>query len=149
MKQARLIWIAIYSITAIVFGWAAYTWIEAINYQPETPEPNPLNKYNFQAKPAGLELSRYQELLAGGLFFARPPASPALPVPQVQFHSELIVYGIVKGDISRAVVGRNGDQETWIVKSGSVVGEETIAAIGANYVEVQNGSGTGKVFLRE
>jgi hypothetical protein len=40
-------------------------------------------------------------------------------------------------------------QETWIVKPGSVVGGETIVAIGADYVEVKNESGTGKVFIRK
>ncbi|MGE5607557.1 MAG: hypothetical protein ACM3YE_17930, partial [Bacteroidota bacterium] len=119
-------------------------------YQPSAPEPAQLNKFNFRKKTPALKLSRYQELLAGGLFFERPPAPPTPQAPEREFYSELVVYGIVKGKESRAIVGLNEEPvQTWIVRPGSVVDGETIVTIGANYIEVRNESGTGKVFLRE
>lgn len=151
MKQSRLIWIITYTIAAVILGWAVFSWIEAANYHPAAPERALSHKYNYQTKATGLALSRYQDLLEGGLFFEKPPAPPVPETPKSVFHSELIVFGIVKGKDSRAIVGSQDEsiQETWIVRPGSVVGAETVVAIGANYIEVRNWSGTGKVFLRE
>ena len=148
MKRAKLIWITAYSISVLVFAWSVWAWLNAVYYQPTTPEPASLNKFDFRIKTPSYPLSRYQGLLEGGLFFEKPPAPPEV---KMAFQSKLVVYGLVKGKNSRAIVGLKGDQtqETWIVKPGSVVDGETIVAIGANYIEVRNESGTGKVFLRE
>ncbi len=150
MKQTRLLWIVIYSITALIFGWALFNRIRAANYQPATPASAPLNKFDFQAPAKEYQLSRYEALLAGGLFFEKISMA-TVPVIQSEFHSRLVVYGLVKGKGGRAIVGLEGDssQETWIVRPGSVVENETIVGIGNDYIEVRNGSGTGKVFLRK
>ncbi len=150
MKRSQLIWSVIFAINAIILGWAVFNLLGAVNYHPTAPEPAQLNKFDYRAKTAVPKLSRYQELLAGGLFFERPSAPPTPQAPLMKFHSELVVYGIVKGEESRAIVGLGEDStKTWIVKPGLVVDGETIMAIGANYIEVRNESGTGKVFLRE
>ena len=150
MKRSHLIWSGVFVICAIVFGWGVYNLIGSFRYRPSAPETAPLNKFNFRRKTPALKLSRYQELLAGGLFFERPQAPPTPQAPEREFYSELAVYGIVKGKESRAIVGLGEDPtKTWIVKPGSVVNGETIVTIGANYIEVRNESGTGKVFLRE
>ncbi len=151
MKQPRAIWIVTYSITALFLGWAVFSWFEAINYHPSTPKKAKLHQYDYQTKVTGAPLSRFQELLEGEPFFEKPQA-PIIPqAPRSEFHTELIVFGIVKGAESRAIVGLQDEsiQDTWIVRPGSVVARETIVAIGANYIEVQNESGIGKVFLRE
>lgn len=150
MKRSHLIWSGIFAISAIIFGWGVYNLIGALRYQPSVPEPAQLNEFNFQKITPALKLSRYQELLAGGLFFERPQAPPTPQGPEREFYSDLAVYGIVKGKESRAIVGLGEDPtKTWIVKPGSVVNGETIVTIGVNYIEVRNESGTGKVFLRE
>ena len=150
MKRMQLIWLVVYSISVLVFGWAVYTRLEASYYQPTTPKPAPLNKFDFEIKTQDWELSRYQGLLEGGLFFEKIPTAVQEVVENI-FHTRLRVYGIVKGGESRAVVGLEGDpsEETWIVKPGSTVEGETIITIGANYIEVRNESGAGKVFLKE
>lgn len=148
MKRTKLIWLLVYSISIIVFGWSVCVWLNTVYYHPATPEQASLNKFDFRIKATGYPLSRYQDLLEGGLFFEKPPAAPAA---KIEFKSRLVVYGLVKGKDSRAIVGLEGDQgqETWIVRPGSVVGDETITAIGANYIEARNGSGTGKVFIKK
>jgi hypothetical protein len=150
MKHTRLIWIVIYTITAFIFGWALYTRIEAANYQPVTPDPASLNEFDFQTRHKEPQLSRYQALLEGGLFFEKPPVE-SVPVIKSEFRSRLVVIGLVKGKGGRAIVGLEGDpgQETWIVRPGSKVEDETIVGIGENYIEASNESGTGKVFLRK
>jgi hypothetical protein len=89
-------------------------------------------------------------LLEGGLFFEKPPVE-SVPVIKSEFRSRLVVIGLVKGKGGRAIVGLEGDpgQETWIVRPGSKVEDETIVGIGENYIEASNESGTGKVFLRK
>lgn len=151
MKQSRLIWIITYSITTIIFGWAVFTWIGAVNYDPVTPERAPLNKFDFQVKATGSQLSRYQGLVEGGLFFEKPLAAPMAQILRSEFQSRLVVYGLVKGKDSRAIVGLEGDpnQETWIVRPSSKVEEETIVGIGEDFIEVRNGSGVGKVFFKK
>ena len=150
MKRSQLIWSVIFSINAIILGWAGFNLIGAVNYHPSPPKPAKLNKFDYRQKGPGLKLSRYQELLAGGLFFERPPAPPTPQAPQVVFESRLVVYGIVKGQDGRAIVGVGEDPtKTWIVKPGSSVDGEKIVAIGAKYIEVRNESGIGKVWLRE
>ncbi|NLW46396.1 MAG: hypothetical protein GXY86_03520 [Firmicutes bacterium] len=150
MKHTHQIWMIIYTIITFIFGWALYTRIEAANYQPVTPVPASLNEFNFQPRLKEPQLSRYQALLEGGLFFEK---SPMVAVPGIknEFQSRLLVIGLVKGKGSRAIVGLEGDpsQESWIVKPGSEVENETIVGIGDNYIEVSNQSGTGKVFFRE
>lgn len=150
MKKAQMIWIGVYGITALIFSWAIYARIVAANYQPVIPTPAPLNKFDFQTSPKEYQLSRYQALLEGGLFFGKSQ-TVALPLIKSEFHSRLVVIGLVKGKDGRAIVGLEGDlnQETWIVRPGSMVEDETIMAIGSNYIDIRNGSGTGKVFLRE
>jgi hypothetical protein len=148
MKRIKLIWLTAYSISIMVFAWSVWSWLNAVYYHPVTPEQASLNEFDFRIKGSSYPLSRYQGLLEGGLFFEKPPAPPEV---KVQFQSGLVVYGVVKGKSGRAIVELEGDQaqETWIVKPGSVVGGETIVAIGADYVEVKNESGTGKVFIRK
>lgn len=150
MKRSQLIWSVIFAIDAIILGWAVFDLIGAVNYHPSAPQAAQLNQFNYRKQTPALKLSRYQELLAGGLFFERPQAPPTPQISEREFYSELVVYGIVKGKEGRAIVGLGEDPaKTWIVKPGSVVAGETIVAIGANYIEVRNESGTGKVFLRE
>jgi len=150
MKRSHLIWGVTFTIGAIIFGWGVYNLIGALRYQPSAPEPAQMNKFNFRKKTPALKLSRYQQLLAGGLFFERPQAPPTPQALLMEFHSELVVYGIVKGKESRAIVGLGDDPtKTWIVRPGSAVNGESIVTIGANYLEVRNKTGTGKVWLRE
>ena len=150
MKRSQLVWSVIFAIDAIILGWAIFDLIGAVNYHPSAPQAAHLNQFNYRKRIPALKLSRYQELLAGGLFFERPPAPPPPQVPERQFYSGLVVYGIVKGKEGRAIVGLGEDPaKTWIVKPGSVVAGETIVAIGANYIEVKNESGTGKVFIKK
>jgi hypothetical protein len=150
MKQTRLIWILIHTIAALIFGWGLYTRIGAVNYQPVTPDPAALNEFKFQTGLKEPQLSKYQALLEGGLFFEKP-AVTLFPQIKNEFQSRLIVIGLVKGKGGRAIVGIEGypSQETWIVRAGSKVEDETVLAIGDNYIEVSNQSGTGKVFLRK
>jgi len=76
MKQFRPIWIIIYTITALILGWSIFFLIGAVNYQPAAPKKGVLHQYDFETEATGLVLSRYQELLEGGLFFEKPPAPP-------------------------------------------------------------------------
>lgn len=148
MKQTRLLWIIIYVIIGLIFGWALLIRIKAANYQPVTPSAAPLNEFDFQPRINQPQLSRYQALLEGGLFFEKPPEI-SIPVIKNEFRSRLVVIGLVKGKGGRAIVGLEGDssQETWIVRPGSKVENETILSVGDNYIEVSNESGMGKVFL--
>ena len=65
-----------------------------------------------------------------------------------QFKSNLVLWGVIKGIETRAVVSVTANpQQTWVVKVGEAVEGETIIAIGDNYITVRNQSGEGGVML--
>jgi hypothetical protein len=142
------------TVAIAFFSWGLLELNKAALYQPKLPARTPLNHYLFDRKEIVFPQARYQALLSGELFFGKlPPPPPLPPQPKVEFKSQLIVIGVTKGNNAKdgyAVVGlkSSGDQETWIVNVGSVVGGERVLSIQDGFIQVRNQTGVGKVMLR-
>lgn len=148
MNINRKFWLFIYVVSFGILIWGISAWTEAYRYTPKIPEKVPLNLVSFKITAREFPLTRYQELIDGGLFFEKI----VVPVAEVkhEFKSRLVIYGLVKGKDCRAIVGVEGNPaETWIVKPGIAVQGEKIITVGADYLVVKNESGEGKVFFRK
>ena len=140
-KQYRSV---VYILVLLAFAGGLICWLMAARYQPNLPQPATVNRFSFKATAKHPDLSRYQSLLGGRLFFGNNEEAIRL------FRSNLTLLGLIKGKPSRALLG-NGEesQETWIVKIGDLVNEERVVAIGDKYVVIRNQSGEGRVYLKE
>jgi hypothetical protein len=142
----------IFLAVAIAFlSWGLLKLNKAAFYQPKLPASTAPGRYSFDRQETVFPLSRYQNLLSGELFFGKLPPPP--PQPVVKFQSQLMVIGVTKGTNAQggyAVVGlkSSGDQETWIVNAGQMVGGERVVSIHDGYIMVKNRTGVGKVPLR-
>jgi hypothetical protein len=137
-------------VSSLIFAWGAQTWLVARLYQPDSPAMAPLERYVYKNKSANAIQPLSPELLQGTLFFGAPPVIPVKekPVMVIPFKSSLVVWGVTNGT---AVVGTdpNSNQQTWIVKPGETVAGERIIGLGSNYIIVKNGTGRGKVMMRD
>ena len=137
-KQYRIV---VYILVLLVFGGGLVCWLTAARYQPNLPQHARVNRFSFNSTAMQPDLSRYQTLLGGGLFFGNSEAAVRL------FHSDLTLLGLIKGKPSRALLGNGEDsQETWIVKLGDLVNQERVVAIGDKYVVIRNQSGEGRIY---
>jgi hypothetical protein len=148
MRKKEYLWWVGYVCAALIFGYGVLMWGRAACYTPADPEAVPGKRYRFASVVFNQPLTRYSRLLHGDLFFeATSPATAARGAsPRRDFQSDIKVYGMIRGGDPRAVVGIDGEAQTWIVRPGSVVHGERIVAIAAKYVVVENDSGAGKVF---
>jgi hypothetical protein len=140
-------------LMAIAFAaWGFSRWLQARAFRPETPVAAAVPRYVYQKPQPGPALSRYAKLQNGALFFG-PEAGAAVARPKLEFHSQLLLYGVTKGETrrsDRAVVGIIGDPErrTWLASAGTVVEGETVVGIEAKGIWVRNATGRGRVGLK-
>lgn len=135
----------LYGIAIVFFGVGFAIWLVAHYYQPVTPTPDPVLKINLGNSPQVYPLEHYQSLLSGRLFFG----GSDLPFDgvELQFHSRLILKGVIKD--GQAVVGLdpNSNHDTRLVEVGDVIEGETIVTIGDVYIVVKNQTGQGKITI--
>jgi hypothetical protein len=126
-----------------IFLWGFSTWITARNYQPDAPIQTPLRSFSPKTKEIRYPADRYQSLFGGGLFFGEDVKQPV-----GVFQSKLVLWGLINNSL--AVVGDDpaSNQNTWIVKAGDTVAGEQIVSVGVRCITVRNGSGEGKVEMK-
>jgi len=139
-------WFPILYVMAIAFFCVGCAiWLLAHVFQPDNPIPDPVRKINLGSGPEVYPLEHYQSLLSGRLFFG----GSDLPFEgsEVQFHSRLILKGVIKD--GQAVVGLdlNSNNDTRLVEVGDVIEGETIVTIGDVYIVVKNQTGQGKITI--
>jgi hypothetical protein len=139
-------------LAGISFVWGLAAWVNMRFYRPIPPGELPVSRFSFRKDYAMPPYSRYQSLAGGRMFFEVAAPLSDLETQRVQsgiFHSNLIVWGIIKGTPSTAVVGldQKSNSHTRIVKSGGIVEGEQLVAIGENYILVKNDTGKGRVYL--
>jgi hypothetical protein len=134
----------LYGVSILFFIAGMMVWLFARWYQPAEPTVGPVGIIKIAPVPSVHPVERYQSLMSGRLFFGG--SDPGLdPIPVVQFHSRLILWGVIKD--GQAVVGLdpNSHQDTRLVGVGDVVEGETITGIGDGYIVVKNQTGQGRI----
>lgn len=148
MEMNKKVQMGIILVSLMVFGYGFFLWVQALCYQPRTPESLPY-RHDYKTKiTMDIQPGQYQALRDGRLFFGESaPVSENRPV----FQTKLVLWGITGGKNSRAVVGLDpkSNAQTMIVKPGDRIGGETVAAIGKDFIVVKNVSGEGRVDLRD
>lgn len=139
-------WLIMYGVSAVIFCLGFIIWLMAYLYEPVTHSSATLQRYTIKSRLEIYPFERYQTLMSGRLFFG----GSDIPVdinPIVQFHSRLILWGVIKG--GHAVVGLDpgSNLDTKLIKAGDEVEGERIISVGEKYILVRNQTGQGKVVL--
>jgi hypothetical protein len=146
-------------LMAIAFAaWGFSRWLQARAFRPEIPVAAAAPRYVYQKPQPVPALSRYAKLQNGALFFGpeavAAASGAAVAQPKIEFHSQLLLYGVTKGETfrtDRAVVGIIGDpgRRTWLARAGTAIEGETVVGIEAKGIWVKNATGKGRVGLMQ
>ncbi len=138
-----------FGVGLLVFGWGLTSWFQARNYQPLAPQQSPVRQFSYQKSEPSPNFAQYQALASGKMFFGSSSANASNLPPSI-FQSKLVVWGIINGKPSTAVIGVDPDSnaDTWIIKPGDTMLDERVVAIGANFVLVRNRTGEGRVYIK-
>jgi hypothetical protein len=129
----------------MVFGWGLFSWVNAKFYRPAEPTLSQTRRFSFTKPDRAYSYARYRVLADGSLFFG-PVATETL-----EFRANLILWGIIQGRNSSAVIGLEPDSNahTWVVKVGDYIEDNQIIGIGANFITVKNQTGEGRIYLND
>jgi hypothetical protein len=151
-KQQYYLFVLICAI--FFFCGCLFQWKRAQLPQTYIRGKAPLNRYSYTKEEPVFPAERYRKLLQGELFFGKPvTVERADTSVKPVFSSCLTLLGITQGENFKdgyAVVGlkSGNEEETAIVKQGTVIAGEVILKIMKNGVVVKNPTGTGTIFLR-
>ncbi len=149
MVITKKYWLIIYGSSLAVFLTGLVIWLASHLYQPVTPSEAPIRHMEAGKIPPVYPLDRYRSLLSGRLFFggndSTDNSNDGSKVPQ--FSSRMVLWGVIKG--SHAVIGfdPSSNLQTKLVKTGDMIEDEKIVAIGDKYIEVKNQTGQGRIWL--
>ncbi len=138
-----------FGVGLLVFGWGLTSWFQARNYQPLAPVQSPVRQFSYQKPEPSPKFAQYQALTSGKMYFGSSSVT-ASNLPPIIFQSKLVVWGIISGKPSNAVIGVDPESnaDTWIIKPGDMMLDERVVGIGANFVLVRNRTGEGRVYLK-
>lgn len=143
-------WVSGLIMAVMCFSWGLNLYLKALADQQELPPTAPGRPVSFVHTLPLLTFAEYQVLASGKMFFGK--GSEPSSVEETQpFQTQLVLWGIIKGVNSKAVIGtdRQSNVTTWIVRVGDEVSGERITKISEDSIWVRNKTGEGRIVLSD